>query len=224
MAQVLEFLSRQAAAASAAAPAPILPQVPYPPSPRGDQGEWEEAPQLAQEDRLSIAPSWDRASFSGMEVGGELVPLAKAEPSFKVSSEASAPPLLDSTSALMGRTAAFLQVPWTQAAEPHWSVFRTQTMAPRAQKFPFFLDFMEEVRFSWDRPASAPSVLKQATQLASLEGADKPGLAGFPLVDSTIAALVKATPVGVLFKEPACLNPQCRVTETHLKRAYTAEA
>ncbi|MGH0119877.1 UNVERIFIED_CONTAM: hypothetical protein FKN15_059258 [Acipenser sinensis] len=224
MAQVLEFLSQQAAAAPAAVPAPILPQVPFPPSPRGDQGEWEETPQPAQEDTLSIAPSWDRASFSDMEVGGELVPLAEAGPSLKVYSKASAPPLSDLTSALMGRTAAFLQVPWTLAAEPHRSVFRTQTMAPRAQKFPSFLDFMEEVRFSWDRPASAPSVLKQATQLASLEGADKPGLAGFPPVDSTIAALVKALPVGGLSKEPACLNPQCRVTEMHLKRAYTAEA
>ncbi|MGH0119046.1 UNVERIFIED_CONTAM: hypothetical protein FKN15_061715 [Acipenser sinensis] len=97
-------------------------------------------------------------------------------------------------------------------------------MAPCAQNFSAFLDFMEEVRSSWDRPASAPSVLKQATQLAFLEGLDKPGLAGFPPVDSTIAALVKALPVGGLAKEPACLNPQCRVTETHLKRAYTAEA
>ncbi|MGH0116095.1 UNVERIFIED_CONTAM: hypothetical protein FKN15_023128 [Acipenser sinensis] len=189
---------------------------------KGDQGQWEEAPQPAQEDTLSIAPSWDRASISGMEVGGELVPLVEAEPSFKVSSEASAPPLSDSTSALMGCTAVFLQVPWILAAEPHQSFFRTQTMAPCAQKFPAFLDFMEEVHFSWDRPASAPSVLKQATQLASLEGADKPGLAGFPPVDSTIAALVKAPPVGGLSKEPACLNPQCRVTETHLKRVALA--
>ncbi|MGH0166413.1 UNVERIFIED_CONTAM: hypothetical protein FKN15_050764 [Acipenser sinensis] len=44
------------------------------------------------------------------------------------------------------------------------------------------------------------------------------------LVDSTIAALVKAPPVGGLIKDPACPNPQCRVTETLLKRAYAAEA
>ncbi|MGH0131304.1 UNVERIFIED_CONTAM: hypothetical protein FKN15_037377 [Acipenser sinensis] len=42
-------------------------------------------------------------------------------------------------------------------------------------------------------------------------------LAGFPLLDSTIAALVKAPSVGGLARDPACLNPQCRVTETHLK-------
>ncbi|MGH0155539.1 UNVERIFIED_CONTAM: hypothetical protein FKN15_029259 [Acipenser sinensis] len=38
--------------------------VPYPASPRGDQGEREGVPQPAQEDTLSIAPYWDRASFS----------------------------------------------------------------------------------------------------------------------------------------------------------------
>ncbi|MGH0131024.1 UNVERIFIED_CONTAM: hypothetical protein FKN15_022219 [Acipenser sinensis] len=64
-------------------------------------------------------------------------------------------------------------------------------MVPRPQKFPAFPD-------SWDRPASGPRVLKQAALLASLEGADKLGLVGFPPtppVDSTITALVKAPPV-----------------------------
>ncbi|MGH0175289.1 UNVERIFIED_CONTAM: hypothetical protein FKN15_069979 [Acipenser sinensis] len=167
MAQVLELLSRQASAAPATTPAPTLPQLPYPPSPRGDQG---------MADTLSIAPSWDRFSFSsGMDVGGELEPSDKADPSFEVASEASAPPLSDLTLALMKRAAAFLQVPWTPAEEPRRSIFRTQAIAPCSQKFPAFPDFMEEVRSSWDRPASAPSVLKQAAQLASLEDAISPG-------------------------------------------------
>ncbi|MGH0139752.1 UNVERIFIED_CONTAM: hypothetical protein FKN15_043173 [Acipenser sinensis] len=85
-----------------------------------------------------------------------------------------------------------MQVTWMPAAGPFWSVFRMQAMAPRPQMFPAFPDFMEEVRSSWDRPASDPSVLKQAAPLASLESAEKLGLAGFPPVDSTIAALVKA--------------------------------
>ncbi|MGH0144236.1 UNVERIFIED_CONTAM: hypothetical protein FKN15_048691 [Acipenser sinensis] len=109
-------------------------------------------------------------------------------------------------------------------AEPYWSVFRTQVMAPCPQKFPAFPDFMEEVRSSWGRLASGPSVLKQAALLASLEGVEKLGLVGFPSVDSTIAVLVKALPVGGLARYPACPNPQCKVTETHLKRAYAAEA
>ncbi|MGH0174751.1 UNVERIFIED_CONTAM: hypothetical protein FKN15_007683 [Acipenser sinensis] len=38
-------------------------------------------------------------------------------------------------------------------------------------------------------------MLQPFSQLASLEGAEKLGLAGFPSVDCTIAALVKAPPV-----------------------------
>ncbi|MGH0136305.1 UNVERIFIED_CONTAM: hypothetical protein FKN15_032346 [Acipenser sinensis] len=75
--------------------------------------------------------------------------------------------------------------------------------SPRPQMFPAFPDFMEEVRSSWDCPASGPSVLKQAAPLASLEGLDKLGLAGFCPVDSTIAALVKAPPVGGLARDLA---------------------
>ncbi|MGH0165953.1 UNVERIFIED_CONTAM: hypothetical protein FKN15_058485 [Acipenser sinensis] len=110
----------------------------------------------------------------------------------------------------MGHPAPFLQVPCTPAS-------------PRSQKFLAFPDFMEEVRSSWDHPASGPSVLNQAAVLASLEGVEKLGLAGFPPVDSTIAALVKAPPLGGLARDPACLNPQCKVTETHLKQVYAAE-
>ncbi|MGH0157592.1 UNVERIFIED_CONTAM: hypothetical protein FKN15_051013 [Acipenser sinensis] len=102
------------------------------------------------------------------------------------------------------------------AAEPSRSIFRPQ-------KFSAFPDFMEEVRSSWDRPASGPSVLKQAAPLASLEGTEKLGQAGFPPVDSTIAALVKAPLLGGLARDPACPNPQCKV-ETHLKQAYATQA
>ncbi|MGH0119411.1 UNVERIFIED_CONTAM: hypothetical protein FKN15_022546 [Acipenser sinensis] len=65
-----------------------------------------------------------------------------------------------------------------------------QELAPRLQCFPAFPDFVEEVRSSWDRPASATSISKQATLLSSLESANKLGLVGFPPVDSTNAALV----------------------------------
>ncbi|MGH0182565.1 UNVERIFIED_CONTAM: hypothetical protein FKN15_009572 [Acipenser sinensis] len=59
------------------------------------------------------------------------------------------------------------------------------------------------VRYFWDRPTSAPSVLKQAALIASLEGTDKLGLVGFPPVDSTIAAMFKAPPVERLPKYPS---------------------
>ncbi|MGH0148417.1 UNVERIFIED_CONTAM: hypothetical protein FKN15_012700 [Acipenser sinensis] len=159
---------------------------------------WEEVSQLAQDDTLSIVASGEGASFSSdMQVDE---PPAEEEPGFEVASESSAPqvdeppaeeeppPPSSSVSALMRRAAAFLQVTWTQAAEPRQSIFRTQ-------KFTAFPDFMEEVCSSWEHPASGHSVLKQAAPLASLEGTEKLGLTGIPPVDSTIVALVKALPV-----------------------------
>ncbi|MGH0137099.1 UNVERIFIED_CONTAM: hypothetical protein FKN15_062852 [Acipenser sinensis] len=208
MAQVLELLAKQALAAQAPVQAPLQPQLPYP--------TWMDV----QEDTLSIAASGEGASFYS-DLGENP---AEEEPGLEVASEASALFLSSSVSALMGCAAAFLQVPWMPAAEPRWSVFRKQAMAPRPQKFPALPDFMEEVRSYWDRPASGPSVLKHAAPLASLEGADKLGQAVFSPVDSTIAALVKAPPVGGLGRDPVCPNPQCKVTETHLKRVYAAEA
>ncbi|MGH0136044.1 UNVERIFIED_CONTAM: hypothetical protein FKN15_060022 [Acipenser sinensis] len=147
MAQVLELLTRQQAPASpAAAPAPPSPAVLYRPSPRGDQSEREASSHMAAEDELSIAASRGESSFpTEMEEGGEPELFAEAELSSKVVSEASVPPLSSSMSALMGRTATFLQVPWTTAAEPHRPMFQTQAVALRPQPFPAFPDFMEEI-------------------------------------------------------------------------------
>ncbi|MGH0159434.1 UNVERIFIED_CONTAM: hypothetical protein FKN15_040115 [Acipenser sinensis] len=89
---------------------------------------------------------------------------------------------------------------------------------------PVFLDFLEEVQSSWHRPASAPSVSKQAAPLASLDGEGALGLAEFLPVDSTIVALVRAPPIGDLSKDLPCPNAQCRITEAHLKKAYAAKA
>ncbi|MGH0122639.1 UNVERIFIED_CONTAM: hypothetical protein FKN15_009674 [Acipenser sinensis] len=65
---------------------------------------------------------------------------------------------------------------------------------------------------------------KRAATLASMEGAEAVGLAQFPPMDSTIAALVRAPPVGGLSKDPVCPNGQCRIVEAYLKKAYAAEA
>ncbi|MGH0145359.1 UNVERIFIED_CONTAM: hypothetical protein FKN15_021116 [Acipenser sinensis] len=127
---------------------------PSPVAKRGAQGWWERSPQLAQEDTLSIVDSGDAASISSdMQVGNTL---AEEEPGSECVSEANTTPLPSSVSALMERAAAFLQVPWTPAAEPCQSVFQTQELAHRPQSFPAFPNFMEEVRSSWDRPALGP--------------------------------------------------------------------
>ncbi|MGH0170955.1 UNVERIFIED_CONTAM: hypothetical protein FKN15_073347 [Acipenser sinensis] len=68
----------------------------------------------------------------------------------------------------------------------------------------------------------APCVSKHTAPLASLEGAEALGLAQFPPVDSTIATLMRAPPLG-LAKDPVCPNDQCRIKEAHLKMAYAAE-
>ncbi|MGH0169559.1 UNVERIFIED_CONTAM: hypothetical protein FKN15_057282 [Acipenser sinensis] len=94
-----------------------------------------------------------------------------------------------------------------------------QTSTP--QTFPVFPDFLEEVKSSWQHPASASSVSKSTT--AFMEGAEAVGLAQFYPMDSTIAALVRAPPVGGQSKDPVCPNCQCRITEAHFKKAYVAE-
>ncbi|MGH0128924.1 UNVERIFIED_CONTAM: hypothetical protein FKN15_004845 [Acipenser sinensis] len=106
------------------------------------------------------------------------------------------------------------------APKPRRLAFRTQAALPRLQPFPVFPDFLEEVRSSWNHPALAPSVVKWAAPLASCVL----GLAEFPPVDSTIMALVQGPPVGGVPKDPACPYGQWKVTETHLKKAYAAEA
>ncbi|MGH0125292.1 UNVERIFIED_CONTAM: hypothetical protein FKN15_022173 [Acipenser sinensis] len=131
-----------------------------------------------------------------MEEGEEPALSSEVEPSSEVASEASVPPFSN-----------FVELGTDGMAEPHQSVFWMQAIAPRQQLFPAFPDFMEEMRSSWDQPASTPSMSKQASQLASLEGVDMLGLAGFPPVDSTIAALLKTPLVGGLPKDPVCPNP-----------------
>ncbi|MGH0147378.1 UNVERIFIED_CONTAM: hypothetical protein FKN15_010303 [Acipenser sinensis] len=203
----------------------VIPQKPFLFLPlkkvRGDQGEREESSQLTEEDALSIAASWGETAFPiEMEVGGEPELSAEAEPSSEVASEASVPPLSSSTSALMGRAATFLQVPWMAAAEPCQSVFWTQATTSCRQPFPTFPDIMEEVPSSWDHPAFVPSVLKQALQLTSLEGMEKLGISPSRLH----LHLGQGSAGGGLPKNPVCPNPQCRVTGTHLRRAYAVEA
>ncbi|MGH0141896.1 UNVERIFIED_CONTAM: hypothetical protein FKN15_002501 [Acipenser sinensis] len=82
------------------------------------------------------------------------------------------------------------------------SFLQTETQDP---------DLTQEDKSSWQHPASASSVFKRAAALASMEGAEAVWLAQYPLVDSTIAALVRAPPVGGLSKDPVCHNGQCRI-------------
>ncbi|MGH0141960.1 UNVERIFIED_CONTAM: hypothetical protein FKN15_075050 [Acipenser sinensis] len=63
------------------------------------------------------------------------------------------------------------------------AVFQSRGLHRRP--FPAFPDFLEEVRSTWNRPASAASVLNWAALLATLEGVGVLDLVEFPPVDST---------------------------------------
>ncbi|MGH0131201.1 UNVERIFIED_CONTAM: hypothetical protein FKN15_002994 [Acipenser sinensis] len=150
---------------------PPYPQVPatLPPTPDSAPGspmevqvEPEPQPLVAEKDTICLAASCHEDSSTEMEEEKEHAPSTVAELGSEIASETSLPPLPSSMLALMGRAANFLQIPWKTPAELRRSVFRTQAVAPTTQLFPPFPDFMEEVRSSWDQPASAPSILKQA--------------------------------------------------------------
>ncbi|MGH0138292.1 UNVERIFIED_CONTAM: hypothetical protein FKN15_051464 [Acipenser sinensis] len=55
-----------------------------------------------------------------------------------------------------------------------------------------------------------------------MQGASEAGLASFPPVDAAFAALVRTPTLSGLAKDPACPNRQCRTTEVHLKKGYSA--
>ncbi|MGH0164962.1 UNVERIFIED_CONTAM: hypothetical protein FKN15_048086 [Acipenser sinensis] len=173
----MDLKAKQVPAAQAPVQAPLQPQLPYPPSPRGVQGGWEEASQLAQEDMLSKAASGEGTSFfSDMQVG--------ETPACSLGSQCPRP-----------------------VVQLSFGTYRTCCSFPTGP-----LDASGRttpVRFpdagNGFSPSEVPGfptlhgVLKQAALLVSLEGADKLGLARFPQVDSTIAALVKALPTNADF-------------------------
>ncbi|MGH0130523.1 UNVERIFIED_CONTAM: hypothetical protein FKN15_047237 [Acipenser sinensis] len=70
-------------------------------------------------------------------------------------------------------------------------------------------------------PASAPATSRKASAF-NLKGATEAGLASFPPMDAAFTALVKMPTLSGLTKDPACPNKQCRITEVHLKKGYSA--
>ncbi|MGH0146776.1 UNVERIFIED_CONTAM: hypothetical protein FKN15_009048 [Acipenser sinensis] len=86
---------------------------------------------------------------------------------------------------------------------------------------PAFPDFIKEVQYTWGAPASAPATTRKASAF-TMQGASEAGLASFPPVGAAFAVLVKAPTLLGLTKDPACPNRQCKITEVHLKKGYTA--
>ncbi|MGH0152775.1 UNVERIFIED_CONTAM: hypothetical protein FKN15_039160 [Acipenser sinensis] len=89
------------------------------------------------------------------------------------------------------------------------------------QRSPDARHFIKEVQSTWETPASAPATSRKAAAF-TMQGASEAGLASFPPVGAAFAALVKSPTLSGLAKDPTCPNKQCRTTEVHLKRGYSA--
>ncbi|MGH0173177.1 UNVERIFIED_CONTAM: hypothetical protein FKN15_065628 [Acipenser sinensis] len=72
-------------------------------------------------------------------------------------------------------------------------------------------------------PCKSCGGMLAAGLLGKCGGVGALGQVQFPPVVSTIAALVQASPVDGLSKEPVCNNGQCRIMEAQFKKAYAAE-
>ncbi|MGH0133280.1 UNVERIFIED_CONTAM: hypothetical protein FKN15_039737 [Acipenser sinensis] len=183
MAQILKHLSRQQVppAPAPASPAPAPEHTPASPVVATEVEQQDVVMSEEEQDAISLGASWDEESLQTETQNPDLTQVMAA--SSELASEPEIPAPSNSVRALMERAANFLQVPWKASSEQRRSVFEpAQTSTPRP--FPAFPDFLEEVKSSWQHPASAPSVSKSTAALASMEGAE------FPLVDSIIAALV----------------------------------
>ncbi|MGH0134778.1 UNVERIFIED_CONTAM: hypothetical protein FKN15_005173 [Acipenser sinensis] len=139
MAQVLELLARQQAPDPAPARAPeVVPALDTaPPLPMETQDELELVLGIAEKDKdaISLAPSWVGDFLSEERGTMHQLPL-EAGLSSEISLDTGLPSLSNSTSALVEKASAFLNIPWKAAAEPLRSIFRTQGVAVRLQPFP----------------------------------------------------------------------------------------
>ncbi|MGH0118165.1 UNVERIFIED_CONTAM: hypothetical protein FKN15_044467 [Acipenser sinensis] len=122
----------------------------------------------------------------------------------------------DSLWSLVERATRHLGIQWPAAEQPRGSLFESPFGTRMLLAFP---DFIKEVQSTWETPASAPATSRKAASF-TMQGASEAGLASFPPVGAAFTALVKS--LSGLAKDPTCPNKQCRTTEVHLKRGYSA--
>ncbi|MGH0146882.1 UNVERIFIED_CONTAM: hypothetical protein FKN15_045579 [Acipenser sinensis] len=140
-------------------------------------------------------------------------------------SEQDDPEVLDTNDpmwSVVERAARHLGVDWPASEPTRRTLFElpsAQTLQSRIQ--PAFPDFIKEVQSTWGAPASTPATSGKAAAF-NMHGASEAGLASFPPVGAAFAALVKAPTLSGLAKDPSCPNKQCRITDAHLKKGYTA--
>ncbi|MGH0166660.1 UNVERIFIED_CONTAM: hypothetical protein FKN15_006314 [Acipenser sinensis] len=128
----------------------------------------------------------------------------------------------DSLWSLVERATRHLGLEWPATEEPRRSLFESPlAQGQQSRTLPAFPDFVKEVQSTWGTPASAPATSRKAAAF-TMQGASEAGLASFPPVGAAFAALVKSPTLSGLVKDPTCPNKQCRITEVHLKRGYSA--
>ncbi|MGH0118445.1 UNVERIFIED_CONTAM: hypothetical protein FKN15_054297 [Acipenser sinensis] len=123
---------------------------------------------------------------------------------------------------VVDRATLHLGIDWPGTELPRRSLFESPSAQPhQSRMLPAFPDFVKEVQSTWGAPASAPATSRKALAF-TMQGASEAGLASFPPVDAAFAVLVKTPTLSGLTKDPACPNKQCRTTEIHLKKGYSA--
>ncbi|MGH0115240.1 UNVERIFIED_CONTAM: hypothetical protein FKN15_006668 [Acipenser sinensis] len=128
----------------------------------------------------------------------------------------------DSLWSLVERATRHLGLEWPVTEEPRRSLFESPlAQGQQSRTLPAFPDFVKEVQSTWGTPASAPATSRKAAAF-TMQGASEAGLASFPPVGAAFAALVKSPTLSGLVKDPTCPNKQCRITEVHLKKGYSA--
>ncbi|MGH0126186.1 UNVERIFIED_CONTAM: hypothetical protein FKN15_005582 [Acipenser sinensis] len=128
----------------------------------------------------------------------------------------------DSLWSLVERATRHLGLEWPATEEPRRSLFESPlAQGQQSRTLPAFPDFVKEVQSTWGTPASAPATSRKAAAF-TMQGASEAGLASFPPVGTAFAALVKSPTLSGLVKDPTCPNKQCRITEVHLKKGYSA--
>ncbi|MGH0148165.1 UNVERIFIED_CONTAM: hypothetical protein FKN15_022389 [Acipenser sinensis] len=128
----------------------------------------------------------------------------------------------DSLWSLVERATRHLGLEWPATEEPRRSLFESPlAQGQQSRTLPAFPDFVKEVQSTWGTPASAPATSRKAAAF-TMQGASEAGLASFPPVGAAFAALVKSPTLSGLVKDPTCPNKQCRITEVHLKKGYSA--
>ncbi|MGH0147902.1 UNVERIFIED_CONTAM: hypothetical protein FKN15_044142 [Acipenser sinensis] len=140
-------------------------------------------------------------SITTSEEGGEQ---ELAFPSEDVESDSTSPAVKLSLSAellpLIKRATAVLQMPWPTEGGIRQFIFDDESTTSRVPPPLSAPDFLFEIQVSWGHPATAPALSQLMDTLYRVHDVEKLGLAQLPPVEASIAALVEALNLVLLYK------------------------